>query len=65
VAQKSDKNRQIEPRGLTDIHVGFLQGETQSLLTRSYQKRIAEPARTRSSHVCLSPVVPAFAEPDS
>src|SRR5207253_3164706 len=35
------------------------------LLTRALGgARTAEPARTRSSHACLSAMVPAFAEPD-
>src|SRR5438309_4215557 len=48
-----------------DIHVSLLSREKKILLTRALGgARTAEPARTCSSHVCLSAVVPAFAEPD-
>src|ERR1700758_5374704 len=39
--------------------------EKKILLTRASEERaLLGPVRTRSSHVCLSAMVPAFAEPD-
>src|SRR2546425_10505992 len=48
-----------------DFRPSLLSREKKILLTRALGgARTAEPARTCSSHVCLSAVVPAFAEPD-
>ncbi len=42
----------------------FVKGEKDSPDARLGRARTIEAIRTRSSHVCLSAVVPAFAEPD-
>src|SRR5881296_2732097 len=42
----------------------FVKGEKDSPDARLGGARTIEAIRTRSSHVCLSAVVPAFAEPD-
>jgi hypothetical protein len=49
---------------VADVHVSLCQEKTQfsrRALQRSAQNAYA---RTRSSHVCLSAMIPAFAEPD-
>jgi hypothetical protein len=47
-----------------DLHVSLCQGEQNSPEARFGGARTANFGRTRSSHVCLSAMVPAFAEPD-
>src|SRR2546426_6889965 len=47
-----------------DIHVSLCQGEKDSPEARFGGARTANSGRTRSSHACLSAMVPAFAEPD-
>src|SRR5207244_8228183 len=49
---------------VADIHVSLCQGEKDSPEARFGGARTANSGRTRSSHVCLSAMVPAFAEPD-
>src|SRR5947209_1619861 len=48
----------------TDIHVSLCQGEKNPPDARYGGARTANSGRTRSSHPCLSAMVPAFAEPD-
>src|SRR2546425_6429400 len=50
--------------GQADIHVSLCQGEKDSPEARFGGACTANSGRTRSSHVCLSAMVPAFAEPD-
>src|SRR6266481_1414390 len=47
-----------------DIHVSLCQAEKDSPEARFGGARTANSGRTRSSHACLSAMVPAFAEPD-
>jgi hypothetical protein len=47
-----------------DLHVSLCQGEQNSPEARFGGARTANFGRTRSSHVCLSAMVSAFAEPD-
>ena len=47
-----------------DLHVSLCQGKKDSPEARFGGARTANFGRTRSSHVCLSAMVPAFAEPD-
>jgi hypothetical protein len=47
-----------------DIHVSLCQGEKDPPEARFGGARTANSGRTRSSHPCLSAMVPAFAEPD-
>src|SRR5438132_12801466 len=49
---------------LADLHVSLCQGEKDSPEARFGGARTANSGRTRSSHACLSAMVPAFAEPD-
>src|SRR3984885_865319 len=46
-----------------DLHVSLCQGEQNSPEARFGGARTANFGRTHSSHVCLSAMVPAFAEP--
>ena len=50
---------------IADVHVSLLSRRKRFLLRRASEERAQlGPIRTRSSHVCLSAMVPAFAEPD-
>src|SRR5437764_15347322 len=49
---------------IADIHVSLCQEERKAPDGRFGGARTANSGRTRSSHTCLSAMVPAFAEPD-
>ncbi len=49
---------------VADIHVSLCQGEKNPPDARYGGARTLNSGRTRSSHACLSAMVPAFAEPD-
>jgi hypothetical protein len=50
---------------VADIHVSRLSRENAILLTRGFEERAKTVyARTYSSHMCLTAVIPAFAERD-
>ena len=58
LAENRDSSR------FADVHVSLCQGEKNSPEARFGGARTANSGRTRSSHACLSAMVPAFAEPD-
>ena len=49
---------------IADLHVSLCQEKNALLLTRAYEERTKHTARIRIAHVCLSALVPAFAEPE-